>query len=142
MSWVYIEKTKKQLQNWYNDKVRRDLNGFSSFSDFTNWYDENVKDGKCFYCGLTERDSQKIIHCGQLTSKRFPKGGLISRGVNRGYWLEIDKKNPNGFYSRDNCVPSCYFCNNDKSDVFNEEQYRNFKENRIDFIKNLLTETE
>ena len=140
MSWTYQKKTEKQLKDWYNDKVRNNRNGFLDFDDFSNWYNTTVQDRSCNYCGLSERESQKIIHYGLLTSKRFPLEGNTSQGVNRGYWLEIDKKNPAGIYSRENCVPCCYFCNNDKSDVFNEEQYRKFKENRIDFLRNILTE--
>lgn len=138
MSWEYKEKTKKQLESWYKDKVKQDLNGFESFDDFYSWYEVYVMDGTCFYCGLTERESQKIVHDGLLTSKRFPLGGRFSQGVNRGYWLEIDKRNPKGQYSRENSVPCCYFCNNDKSDVFTDEQYKEFVNDRPSFLKRLL----
>lgn len=142
MSWEYRPKTEKQLKDWYSDKVKKEINGFIDFEDFKNWYEEFVRDNQCYYCGLTERESQKIVHNGLLTSKRFPFEGLFSQGVNRGYWLEIDKKDPLGIYSRENCVPSCYFCNNDKSDVFNEEQYREFVIDRIGFIRNILNEND
>lgn len=138
MSWEYKEKTKKQLESWYKDKVKQDLNGFESFDDFYSWYEVYVMDGTCFYCGLTERESQRIVHDGLLTSKRFPLGGRFSQGVNRGYWLEIDKRNPKGQYSRENSVPCCYFCNNDKSDVFTDEQYHEFVKDRPSFLKRLL----
>lgn len=138
MSWEYKGKTKEQLESWYKGKVREELNGFESFEDFYNWYEVSVLDGKCFYCGLTERESQRIIHDGLLTSNRFPLEGRFSKGVNRGYWLEIDRRNPKGKYSRENSVPCCYFCNNDKSDVFTDEQYREFVNDRPSFLKNLL----
>jgi 5-methylcytosine-specific restriction endonuclease McrA len=138
MSWTYQEKSIGQLNTWYNDKVRKKLSGFVSAEDFLNWYKETVSSGKCFYCGLTERESQQIVHHGLLTSKRFPLAGKLSQGVNRGYWLEIDRRNPMGNYSRDNCVPCCYFCNNDKSDVFTDEQYKEFIKNRSSFLINLL----
>lgn len=138
MDWVYIEKSSKQLNDWFKDKVKKDICGFSDFEDFKEWYTENVRDNKCFYCGLTERESQMIVHSGFLTSKRFPVNGKFSQGVNRGYWLEIDKKNPHDIYSKENCVPSCYFCNNDKSDVFTDEQYKEFVTDRPGFIKKLF----
>ncbi len=138
MSWTYREKTDKQLKGWYNDKVKKDRNGFNGFEDFRSWYNENVRDKQCYYCGLSERESQRIVHDGLLTSKRFPLGGVLRQGVNRGYWLEVDKKNPKGNYSHENCVPSCYFCNNDKSDVFTDVQYREFVKDRPTFLKNLL----
>lgn len=78
------------------------------------------------------------MHKGLLTSNRFPLEGIISRGVNRGYWLEIDRKNPKALYSSDNCVLSCYFCNNDKSDVFDDAEHKAFKENRLGFLGELL----
>ncbi len=138
MSWEYKVKSKKQLESWYNDKVKQNLNGFESFDDFYSWYEVCVLDGTCFYCGLTERESQQIVHDGLLTSKRFPLGGRFSQGVNRGFWLEIDKRNPKGQYSRENSVPCCYFCNNDKSDVFTDEQYKEFIKDRPAFLKQLL----
>jgi hypothetical protein len=140
--WNYKHKTDKQLKNWFREKKRKGINGFLNYNDFKNWYDENVKDQSCHYCGLPEKDSQKIIHTGILTSKRFPNEGHFSKGVNRGYWLEVDKKNPKGIYSRENCVPSCYFCNNDKSDVFTEQQYMEFVRDRIGFLRNILIDNQ
>jgi hypothetical protein len=140
MKWKYIEKSSQQIRNSFNEKRRKGLNGFKDFNDFKDWYDQKVKDKSCYYCGLTERESQRIIHDGLLTSKRFPLKGITSQGVNRGYWLEIDRKNPIGLYSRENCEPSCYFCNNDKSDVFTDEQYEDFIKNRPAFLRKLLSE--
>ena len=136
--WSYEPKTEKQLKEWYESKRRDGSSEFIDYADFMGWYEENVKDKRCHYCELTERESQEIIHTGLLTSNRFPLNGRFSQGVNRGYWLEVDRRNPKGKYSRENCVPSCYFCNNDKSDVFTEEQYKEFMKDRIGFIKKLL----
>jgi hypothetical protein len=136
MPWNYQQKTDKQLKDWFNDKVRTKRSGFEDLTDFRAWYDKKIK--ACFYCGLTEAESQEIVHNGLLVSKRFPLGGNTDRGVNRGYWLEIDKKNPRGIYSKENCELSCYFCNNDKSDVFNDEQYGEFVKNRPAFLRILL----
>jgi len=132
----YQQKTKLQLRNWFSDKVRNNRSGFRDLIDFMDWYKK--KDKICFYCGLSEEESQEVVHNGILVSKRFPLAGASKRGVNRGYWLEIDKMDPNGIYSRENCVLACYFCNNDKSDVFNAEQYVLFIKNRPEFLRNLL----
>jgi hypothetical protein len=137
MSWTYLEKADKQLKNWYNEKARKNQSGFDSVEDFLEWYKENVSNGNCFYCGVTEREIQLIVHNGNLTSKRFPQDGKFLQGVNRGYWLEIDRKNPQGIYSKENSVPCCYFCNNDKSDVFTAEQYMEFIKDRASFLKKL-----
>ena len=136
MTWIYKKKTHKQLKNWFNDKMRKGRTGFLNFDDFKNWYDGREK--VCFYCGLSEAESQKIVHNGLLVSVRFPLKGKLARGINRGYWLEIDRKNPKGIYSGDNCELACYFCNNDKSDVFSAEQYHEFIKNRSAFLKNIL----
>lgn len=137
MTWKYEKKTEKQLNDWYKSKVREGKSDFGSLSDFRYWYDNKKK--VCFYCDLSEEESQKIVHLGLLTSKRFPLNGVISQGRNRGYWLEIDKKNPNGNYSESNSELCCYFCNNDKSDVFNDVQYKEFVKDRIGFLRKLLT---
>ncbi len=138
MKWEYSKKTEQQLKNWFSNKKSSKLLEieFNKFKDFKIWYDK--KDKKCFYCGLTEEASQEIVYKGLLKSNRFPLKGKITRGVNRAYWLEIDRKNPKGKYSRANCVLSCYFCNNDKSDVFNATQYRAFMRDRLVFLKSLL----
>lgn len=138
LEWSYVTKSHKRLVQWYNSKVAYGISGFESEAQFLQWYSQNISDGKCAYCGISERDSQRIVHEGHLTSLRFPIYGNATKGVNRGYWLEIDRKNPTGLYSIDNCNPSCYFCNNDKSDVFTDEQYQEFKENRAGFLRGLL----
>jgi hypothetical protein len=132
--WKHKEKDKDQLKRWfYGKKGNRE---FDSFNDFYSWYSETKK--QCFYCGISEKECQEIIHRGILTSNRFPTNGKFKQGVNRGYWLEIDRKKPKGKYSKSNCVLACYFCNNDKSDVFDESQYKEFYQNRAEFLRNLL----
>lgn len=136
MNWEYKEKSYDQLKSWFQQKVSLEHSEFIDLYDFLDWYKEKEK--KCFYCGLSERESQNIVHNGLLKSKRFPIQGMFSQGVNRGYWLELDRKDPYGKYSRQNCELSCYFCNNDKSDVFNEEQYKEFLLDRPKYLRKLI----
>jgi len=138
IEWVYEPKNNEQIIGWFRETDREGLSGFENEDDFLEWYRNVIQDKSCEYCGLTERECQEIVHNGHLTSLRFPIYKNTSRGVNRGYWLEIDRRNPIGLYSRENCNPSCYFCNNDKSDVFNDNQYKLFIKDRIGFMKNLL----
>jgi hypothetical protein len=138
MDFIYTDKSEKQLSSWYKSKVKEEKTNFLSYEDFSEWYFGNKKE--CFYCRISERECQEIIFKGLLISKRFPLGGEFARGVNRGYWLEIDKMNPRGMYSRNNCVLSCYFCNNDKSDVFNHDQYKEFVGNRGEYLRKILKE--
>ena len=132
----YLIKNKlfKKLKTDYNNRNRKSLNEFESFEIFHDWY--NLLEKKCFYCGISEEQFRFIVMNGILKSKRFPENGEFKRG-SRGYYLELDKKDSSLKYSIDNCVLSCYFCNNDKSDVFNSEEYLNFSKNRLQFLENL-----
>ena len=131
--WKYKPKTIEQIKSMFNSKKPMD---FKKLEDFKTWYVNHPK--TCHYCSLKEEESQEIVHLGLLTSKRFPFEGKTRRGVFRGYWLEIDRKNPDGPYSEENCVLSCGFCNNDKSDVFSDTQYLEFREDRVGFLRRLL----
>ncbi|HPT73200.1 MAG TPA: hypothetical protein PLE74_13070, partial [Candidatus Cloacimonadota bacterium] len=41
----------------------------------------------------------------------------------RGWTLEIDRKKPNLEYEEDNCVMCCYWCNNAKTDEFDDVEF-------------------
>lgn len=136
MSFTYQAKSDKQIKDSYNRRKRENLNGFDSFHDYLNWY--RSQELKCHYCGLKEIESQELAMRGILTSKRFPQNGIIGRGQSRGIWLEVDRSNPNENYSRENCILSCYYCNNDKSDIFDGMMYLEFFQNRVHFLRKLL----
>lgn len=136
MAYKFQEKPEKKLKANYSERVRKKLNGFKDFDDFLDWY--NSQEKVCHYCKLTELESQRIVMTGILKSNRFPQKGVIGRGTSRGVWLEVDRFNPKGNYSRANSVLCCYFCNNDKSDVFTGEEYLKFRENRLGFLKQKL----
>lgn len=135
-TFEYRPKTLKQLKENYNSRIRQDRNSFNSFEDFINWYNNETK--VCHYCGLTELQSQEIVVRGLLTSNRFPQNGLTGRGQARGMWLEVDRIKPKEPYSENNCALACYFCNNDKSDVFSGDEYKLFFQNRYEFLRQLL----
>ena len=40
--------------------------------------------------------------------------------------LQIDKKDPDNGYKADNCVLACVLCNNAKSDMINDENFKNY----------------
>jgi hypothetical protein len=135
--YIFEARTKQQLKSWYSGKVRKNQMGFGNFETFDLWYKKQIK--QCHYCHIEEVLVQEIVMRGLLTSARFPKKGLNARGRNRGKWLEVDRKKPKENYSAANCVLACYFCNNDKSDVFNETQYQEFKANRAGYLRGLLS---
>ena len=136
MQFEYRPKPIESLKSNYSERRRQKLNGFNDFSDFLNWYQSQEKE--CYYCGLTEQESQEIVTTGLLRSNRFPQNGLNGRGTSRGVWLEIDRLDPKGLYSRQNSVLCCYFCNNDKSDVFYGANYREFFQNRTSYLRKIL----
>lgn len=89
--------------------------GFKEFRKFYDWYIKQEK--KCYYCGIDEEKVEWIFK--NIDNFRNSKRGKI-----RGSHLEIDKKDPKGNYTEENCVLSCYFCNNDKSDIFIGDDYK------------------
>jgi len=57
--------------------------------------------------------------------------------INRGNHLELERRDAkNNYYSPENCVLACYFCNNDKSDIFDENEYLEYLKDRRVFFEN------
>lgn len=67
----------------------------------------------CEYCGITLDDIEKLAGAQQIHKK-----------CERGYCMEIDRKHANLEYTTDNCVSSCYWCNNAKTDEFTAEEFK------------------
>ena len=127
-----------KLKSDFNRRKKAGLNDFESAQDFFNWYLSQEK--KCAYCKISEEEVRFIVINGALKSKRFPENGILKQGKARGYYLEVDRKNPDKGYSKDNCVLACYFCNNDKSDVFDYYSYQKFFQRRKEFLQELIHE--
>ncbi len=66
----------------------------------------------CHYCQITLDEIETLGE-----KKKIYKKSL------RGWTLEIDRLNSNFEYSPDNCVMSCYWCNNAKTDEFTEIEF-------------------
>ena len=73
-----------------------------------------MKNG-CYYC---EQDS--IILALSSKKRKFPEK---PHGKPRRF-LEVDRLNNDNGYEKSNCVLACYPCNNAKSDVFDESEFR------------------
>ena len=93
--------------------------GFQNVNNFSEWYKNQLKaqDFCCYYCSTSIFDIQKLITDQKLKTR---KTGYGTRGRN----LEIDKKVNDRGYTTDNCVLACYYCNNDKSYIFDDEFYK------------------
>lgn len=68
----------------------------------------------CYYCGISVEQINEISSGCKLYTKRP-----------RGYTLEIDQIQPAKGYSDLNCVASCYWCNNAKTDEFSKNEFKN-----------------
>lgn len=122
----------KRIRALYHNKKSLeyfDLQDFSDFNAFYKWHQNQYKkqDGKCYYC----KTDEKVI------ATLFEKKYKDRKRTNRGSHLEIERKDSlQNKYDRANCVLACYFCNNDKSDIFNEQEYLEYLKNRNTFLNN------
>jgi len=118
----------RRIRTLYHNKKNLKGYKFGDFYTFYFWYLEQYKaqKGKCYYCE-TEEEVLRLL---------FTKKYTNSKRSNRGKHLEIERKDPNSNdYSKENCVLACYFCNNDKSDIFSEDEYRDYLKNRKEFFR-------
>jgi hypothetical protein len=128
-------KTDRQLKALFKRKKMQGNFSFSDENSFLDWYRSQLSE--CSICGISEHSLQRLIRGNLLKSKRFPENGKVKRGKARGWWLEVDRNDPLKNYSVENCSLVCYFCNNDKSDVFTLDEYKEFSKNRMKYLKNL-----
>jgi len=99
--------------NYFNED-RRTM--FQDYNGFMDWY-EKQKDC-CHYCEITKTELSKIVERrgGNLTLNGKTKR---SKGT-----LEIEKLEPNKGYTFLNTVLACPFCNNAKSNLISEKDWK------------------
>ena len=116
----FIQEQETRLRNYFNTN-REKLLGFGTKEAFINWYMGELyhNECKCHYCNTSILDIRHLLN-NQVVLGRNVRGAAI-RGAN----MEIDRMNPDMAYEPGNCVLSCYYCNNDKSNTFSYEIYRN-----------------
>lgn len=76
-------------------------------------YKKIINSTTCFYCDITIEEINALANAERLYKKN-----------ERGWKMEIDRKEPNLEYFTTNCVPACYWCNNAKTDEFNAEEFK------------------
>lgn len=113
---AFLKSEKERALNLFSAKHRI---GFRSKEDFVKWYLEKLaaQNYCCYYCETSIFTIRELIEKEKLKARRTGYGS-------RGPVLEIDKKVNSEGYNRDNCVLSCYYCNNDKSSIFNGDEYK------------------
>lgn len=104
------------LYSKYFNEQRKGL--FENPEKFLEWYDKQRE--CCNYCGITQSELHRIVESrnGNLTLNQKTKR---SKGT-----LEIEKLNPIQGYTFENSVLSCPFCNNAKSNLISEKDWRKF----------------
>jgi 5-methylcytosine-specific restriction endonuclease McrA len=127
----FIETEKIRVGKLYSKKHKQ---GFLTKSSFTEWFINQFKkqNYKCFYCETSIFDIRQLI----VDKKLLPR--KIGFGF-RGPKLEVEKMINEIGYKPENCVLSCYYCNNDKSSIFDSTVYKSyFGKNRCVFFKSLM----
>lgn len=75
-------------------------------------FDKLLSKNECHYCKITIEEIEKLGDNKLLYKKNL-----------RGWNFEIDRLNSNFEYTPHNCVMSCYWCNNAKTDEFSETEF-------------------
>mgnify|MGYP001048374494 CR=1 FL=1 len=117
----------KRVRSLYHNKKNLDGFGFDSFKSFYKWHKSQYlkQKGECYYCKTGEHIISTLFEAKYGNRKR----------LNRGRHLEIERRDSDtNFYDENNCVLACYFCNNDKSDIFTESEYLKYLNNRKQFL--------
>ena len=116
----FIIEQESRIKSYYkSNKIK--LVGFETPERFINWYlhELYINNNKCHYCSTSILDIRDLLNRGIITGRAVRGKGI------RGNNLEIDRMMPGEEYSERNCVISCYYCNNDKSNTFSYDTYRN-----------------
>ncbi|MBA7498136.1 hypothetical protein ES705_42002 [subsurface metagenome] len=128
----FLKNEKLRIGKLYSKKHRK---GFSKKDEFVKWFENTIKSQnfKCYYCDTSIFEIRSLIDQNKLKTRKTGYG-------RRGHIFEINRKiNSNG-YTKENCVLSCYYCNNDKSYILDSEDYKKyFGENRkkyFEYLKN------
>lgn len=92
-------------------------------------FDTMKESHHCHYCKITKDEIEALGAHRKLRKKNL-----------RGWNLEIDRKKPNLEYSANNCVMSCYWCNNAKTDEFSDTEFKPIAEEIGRVLKERLKE--
>ena len=97
---------KKSYSNYFNYNL--------PFESFKIFYGKDSDTRQCKYCQINEKQIEDLLNKGKIITKRI---------YSRGRSLEIDKTDPNGKYTIGNIELCCYWCNNAKTDEFDEKEF-------------------
>ena len=100
--------------------------GFKTFAKFYEWHSTQAQ--KCHYCETAQDELNQLFGRELIESKKFSES------------LHIERKDSSKGYSENNCVLACALCNNAKSDMISDENFRAyFGKQMREFISDLLS---
>ncbi len=99
----------KELAQW----ERRYKTFFEKMLPY-DYFEDFLCGDRCCYCHITVEDINELIDKEKIFKKR----------ETRGFTMEIDRKDPNKEYSKENIVLCCYWCNSAKTDEFTESEFK------------------
>lgn len=124
-----VEKAKNCIQAIYarfntkRDSQKKKEHPVDVFGDdfeafFAWWCDKTPEDGirRCCYCEVDEKALKDAFDLKIISSKKQSFSGE----------LQIERKIPNGDYCAGNCEFACVICNNAKSDMISEDDFKKF----------------
>lgn len=76
-------------------------------------FEKLMSSTQCYHCEISIDEIHELRVKGKLRKKN-----------GEGWKLEIDRLKPNFQYTANNCVLSCYWCNNAKTDEFSAEEFK------------------
>lgn len=111
---IFLKDTKNEeaiaeLQEKYINNRFKKIFPIEKFEELIN---PDIK--KCHYCKITEENIKLLIE----------KKKIYKKHITRGWTFEIDRLKPNEEYYEKNCVLSCYWCNNAKTDEFDGDEFK------------------
>lgn len=122
-----IQKIYERFSTKRNDQKKKehpvDVFGDDFEAFFAWWCDKTPEDGirKCCYCKVDE-DTVRAA----FAKDEKDKCVISSKKRSFSGELQIERKNPNGDYSADNCEFACVICNNAKSDMISADDFKKF----------------
>lgn len=111
----------KKLFDAYINEERKEL--FRNHDTFMKWYNKQKNNSGeiiCGYCEITETKLKQLV---KLRGNNLTLNGKQKRSKGT---MEIEKKDSKGEYTYDNCIMACPLCNNAKSNLISDEDWRRF----------------
>lgn len=122
----FVESPEAEFERvWKLAKGKDKITGFGTSDVFVAWWAATMtkQEGRCFYCGARFVDLKELIARGLLGSRALKAEAFRGANPEPDRQESLGEKNT---YSPDNCVLACYYCNNDKSNVYRHSDYKEF----------------